>query len=211
MQPAHAAPFTIVATPALVIRAIVNRRALHKKRRNRHRLRPTDSVAMAGRTLTRGEVAKMLGVSRTRVRQLEGHSLHPKRNKKSGVYQFDRAQVLRLVASRTGRTTAAKPPVPGHLVAHVFRLFRADTPLVEIVMATELDLATIKWLYDEYTTPLGAPTQADGEAKAREAAAGEARARREAAVAEARARREADQQEAVQQEWERERRKRRAQ
>lgn len=46
----------------------------------------------------------MLGVSRTRVRQLEGHSLHPKRNE-SGVYQFDRAEVLRLVASRTGPTS----------------------------------------------------------------------------------------------------------
>ena len=119
------------------------------------------------------------------------------------MYQFDRAQVLRLVAARTGRTAAAKPPVPGHLVAHVFRLFRADTPLVDIVMATELDLEIIKWLYDEYTTPLGAQTQADGEAKAREAAAGEAKARREAAVGEAKARREAHQQEALLQEWER--------
>jgi len=42
-------------------------------------------------------------------------------------------------------------------------------------MATELDLEIIKWLYDEYTTPLGAQTQADGEAKAREAAADYAR------------------------------------
>lgn len=42
-------------------------------------------------------------------------------------------------------------------------------------MATELDLEIIKWLYDEYTTPLGAQTQADGEAKAREAAADSAR------------------------------------
>lgn len=131
----------------------------------------------------------MLGVSRTRVRQLEGHSLHPKQNE-SGVYQFDRAEVLRLVASRTGPTTAEKPPVSGHLVAHVFRLFRAETPLVEIVIETELDLETIKQLFDEYTTPLGARTRAAGEAEAR---------------------REINEQEALQREWERERRSRRSQ
>ena len=131
----------------------------------------------------------MLGVSRTRVRQLEGHSLHPKKNKKSGVYQFDRAQVLRLVAARTGRTAAAKPPVPGHLVAHVFRLFRAGTPLVDIVIETELDLDAIKLLFDEYTTPLGARARAASETEAR---------------------REAEEQEAMQREWERERQLRRS-
>ena len=131
----------------------------------------------------------MLGVSRTRVRQLEGHSLHPKQNE-SGVYQFDRAEVLRLVASRTGPTPAAKPSIPGHLVAHVFRLFRAETQLVEIVIETELDLETIKQLFDEYTTPLGARARAVGEAEAR---------------------REVDEQEALQREWERERRLRRSQ
>ena len=77
----------------------------------------------------------MLGVSRTRVRQLEGHSLHPKQDE-SGVNQFDRAEVLRLVASRTGPTSAPKQTIPGHLVAHVFRLFRAGTPLVDIVIET---------------------------------------------------------------------------
>ncbi|CAN5866302.1 hypothetical protein BH11MYX4_BH11MYX4_58420 [soil metagenome] len=129
----------------------------------------------------------MLGVSRTRVRQLEGHSLHPKQNE-SGVYQFDRAEVLRLVASRTVQPPSAKPTMPGHLVAHVFRLFRAGTPLVDIVIDTELDLESIKQLFDEYTTPLGARAQAASEAEAR---------------------RESDEQEAMQREWERERRLRR--
>jgi len=131
----------------------------------------------------------MLGVSRTRVRQLEGQALHPRQNE-SGVYQFDRTEVLRLVASRTGTTSPKQPSIPGHLVAHVFRLFRAGTPLVEIVIETELDLEIIKQLFDEYTTPLGAPSRAASEAKAR---------------------REDDEQEALQREWERERRSRRAQ
>ena len=138
--------------------------------------------------LTRGEVAKMLGVSRTRVRQLEGHSLHPKQDE-SGVNQFDRAEVLRLVASRTGPTSAPKQTIPGHLVAHVFRLFRAGTPLVDIVIETELDLDAIKLLFDEYTTPLGARARAASETEAR---------------------REAEEQEAMQREWERERQLRRS-
>ena len=129
----------------------------------------------------------MLGVSRTRVRQLEGQALHPKKNE-SGVYQFDRTEVLRLVASRTG-PTSPKPSIPGHLVAHVFRLFRAGTPLVEIVIETELDLDVIESLYERYKTPLGAMPRA---------------------VSDAAARRLEEEQEAMQREWERERRSRRS-
>lgn len=131
----------------------------------------------------------MLGVSRTRVRQLEGQALHPRQNE-SGVYQFDRTEVLRLVASRTGTTSPKQPSIPGHLVAHVFRLFRAGTPLVEIVIETELDLDVIESLYERYKTPLGAMPRA---------------------VSDAAARRLEQEQEAMQREWERERRSRRSQ
>lgn len=146
------------------------------------------------RKITRGEVAKMLGVSRTRVRQLEGRDLHPTQDE-SGVHQFSRAEVLRLLALRhlASRTMppmqAPRQLIPGHLVAHVFRLFRAGTSFVDIVIETELDLDAIELLYEKYTMPLGA---------------------RPRAVREADARREADEREAMQREWERERRARRS-
>ncbi|CAN5799958.1 hypothetical protein BH11MYX4_BH11MYX4_23090 [soil metagenome] len=129
------------------------------------------------------------------IRQLEGDSLHPTQNE-SGVYEFSRAEVLRVIALRllAKRTQQAHEaptrPVPGYLVAHVFRLFRAGTSFVDIVIETELDLDAVELLYQRYTTPI------------------DARAR---AASEATARREDDEQEAMQREWERERRERRSQ
>lgn len=126
----------------------------------------------------------MLGISRTRVRQLEGESLHPKKNN-SGINQFDSAEVQRLAARRA----TPKPTIPGSVVAHVFRLFRDGVSIADVVIETELDLDTVEALYERYKTPLGAPPRA---------------------VTEARQRREEEELEAMQREWETQRRMRRS-
>jgi hypothetical protein len=107
-------------------------------------------------TLTRANVAELLGVSTSTVRRLEGSTLHPVQSR-SGVWWFDAEQVERLRASETHRTRAygGRGKDPGRTAARVFEMFDAGCNLRQVVVRTKLEPHAVRELFREYNTPLG--------------------------------------------------------
>ena len=97
--------------------------------------------------LTRAEVTRLLGISRTRVRQLEERLLHPTQDE-NGVHQFDRVEIERFLATREQK----RKEVSSHLVA----MLRANMPVLEIIVATGLSEDEVLRLYKQLRTPIDA-------------------------------------------------------
>jgi hypothetical protein len=101
--------------------------------------------------LTRSEAAKVLGVHVSRIRQLERKVL-PCITDERGRHLFERADVDDL-ARRRGRAPSS---VDGELIARVFEMFRERFSLAEIVIETKLAPETVRQLFVQFSTPLGA-------------------------------------------------------
>jgi DNA-binding transcriptional MerR regulator len=105
----------------------------------------------------RGYVAALLGVSVSAVRRWQ------KRKELNGIkdcdgnFRFDRQEVLDFAAKR-GRVSVTS----GDIAAEIFDLFRQRKRLGEIVIATKQTPATVRALYAEWTTPLGAKPLDEG-------------------------------------------------
>jgi DNA-binding transcriptional MerR regulator len=98
--------------------------------------------------LTRIEAAKVLGVSKTRVRQFEAAGvLCPLRDHR-GRWRFNPEEILDL-ATRRGAAGAS-----GRGVECLVAMFRARRSVLEIRAATGLSTEKIMRLYAEYRTPV---------------------------------------------------------
>lgn len=108
--------------------------------------RPVESTAaeVTG-IVSRGEAARMMGVSLTSLRRLEGNALHPKieQTPKGLRHVFDAEEVL--TVSRKRRVHAS-PRADGATSAEVFRMLDAQTHPVEIVKELELEPAIVESL-----------------------------------------------------------------
>jgi hypothetical protein len=106
--------------------------------------------AGAGR-LTRGAVARMLGVSVATVRRHEGATLHPVQGA-DGVWYFDPADVeaARGLLSPRKRPVDATPEDVGGLAAQVFPLFARGDSFADVVIATRLAPSTVRTLHGEW-------------------------------------------------------------
>jgi hypothetical protein len=127
-------------------------------------------VAQAG-WLTRGQVARRLGLSVASVRRFEGSRLHP-RCDEHGVWLFDPEEVRGLAAERArrdGGDSKAARLHEGDLAARVFELFEAGRSLSAIVRELHEEPAKIRRLHREWRAGFGDP-DGDGDDSEIEAA-----------------------------------------
>jgi transcriptional regulator with XRE-family HTH domain len=114
-------------------------------------------------TLTRADVARRLGISRSSVRRLEGGELHPELGA-DGIWRFDPAELRSSVTATRSVRPSARPAVQvtsgttaaerGRLAARVFRLFERQWTLPQIVLATKQPPDVVRALYHEWLTSL---------------------------------------------------------
>lgn len=103
------------------------------------------------RRLTRGAVARTLGISVATVRRHEGSTLHPTQGA-DGVWYFDPADVEAardLLAPRKRPAEAAADDL-GNLAARVFPLFARGDSFADVVIATKLAPSTVRALHEEW-------------------------------------------------------------
>jgi hypothetical protein len=116
-------------------------------------------------TLSRKDVAALLGISTSTVRRLEFDGLTPVQDG-NGVWRFNRDEVLaiapRFAQRRPGHGGTAALGVPsrllharkGRLAASVFRMFARHITLPQIVVATKQPPEVIRDLYREWSLGL---------------------------------------------------------
>jgi hypothetical protein len=107
--------------------------------------------AAAGR-ITRGEVARALGVAVASVRRLERVRLHPARDA-DGVWRFDPGEVSALVAERKQLSrpgVAVAGPTEGELAALVFGLLDEGKTFSAIVRELRLPPERIRQLHRQW-------------------------------------------------------------
>ena len=107
--------------------------------------------------ITRGEVARALGVAVASVRRLEGVRLHPARGE-DGVWRFDPAEVSALAAERKQLTrpgVAASGSTDGEIAALVFRLFEEGKTFSAIVREVRLPPDRIRQLNRQWRAGFG--------------------------------------------------------
>lgn len=114
-----------------------------------------------GRMLPK-EVGALLGVSRRRIDQfIASGALHTERDDRN-VRTFDRLEVEALVRKRMHRRNAKRGgglQLSGEIVGMVFRHFeRPNCTLAEVVLETKLPPDIVRYLYAEWSTPLGQPS-----------------------------------------------------
>ncbi len=108
-------------------------------------------------TITRNEVASMLGVSVATVRRMEGKMLHPRLVDGAWRFEADEVKSLSRMQNPVGRRALSE----GEIAAEVFRRFDQGQSLRQIVRECSLAPKTVQALYREWNTPLG--VQADGD------------------------------------------------
>jgi hypothetical protein len=106
---------------------------------------------------TRRDAAKILGISRRRVEQLQAsgklvvYFIGP-----TGTIYYKRSDVVALCAGRP-KADLSRLPAMGSIAAEIFTLFRETCDLSEIVIRTRQPPQLIRHLYEEFRRPLGAP------------------------------------------------------
>ena len=113
--------------------------------------------AAAAALLTRGQVARRLGVAVASVRRLEGTKLHPQRD--GAVWLFEPAEVDRVATERAVTPKAARPASggkdDGDLAAEVFGLLDLRRSFSAIVRHTRQPPAVIRKLYLDWRSGFG--------------------------------------------------------
>ncbi len=118
---------------------------------------PSMATSHHGELLTRTSVARLLGISERRVRQLRDQGkLHPTTNRE-GVHFYERSEIMKLAAARANSSDPRlrKKGVPVILAARVFEMFDNGATLSQIVQDTQQTPDVVRALYVEYSTPLG--------------------------------------------------------
>jgi hypothetical protein len=115
--------------------------------------------------LTRMQVARLVGCSKTQVRNYERRGILRPSVDGKGVHWFLKAEVAALARKKESRADARaaradKRDRLGELAARVFFLFREGVELPEIVIETKRSPELIRRLYDEYRRPLATPPTA---------------------------------------------------
>ena len=110
--------------------------------------------------LSRAQTAKLLGVSKTRVRQFEARGdLHPQKAA-HGTWRYDPGEVLRLAERRVDEG------MPSSSELHqLFEMFRQRRTVLEIRVATGLSTETLMRLYAEYRTPIDRQYEREADAQ----------------------------------------------
>lgn len=104
------------------------------------------------RLMTRGDVARYLGVHVSTVRRLEGIELHPQRL--GNAYVFESAEVEALGRKRGMRAPGVGMLKEGELAARAFEAFDANVPFREIVKQLKIAPEKVKAWYLEWRTPI---------------------------------------------------------
>ena len=106
-------------------------------------------VAKKKKPLTRAGVAKVLGISISRVRALEQAGQLKPEVTPDGVRIFKPKEILAFAKRR-----APRRQVDGEIAAKVFRMFKDGYPFADIVIETMQSPETVRKLHVEYRKPL---------------------------------------------------------
>jgi hypothetical protein len=98
----------------------------------------------------RAQTARALGVSISRVRQLEREGKLLAHVDEQGVHTFEPRAIGALAKRRTSRRQ-----VDGEIAARVFRMIADGFPLRDIVIETAQSPETVRKLHAEYSRPFG--------------------------------------------------------
>ena len=111
---------------------------------------------VATTTLTRNDVASILGISVAKVRRMEGKELHPRFV--DGKWLFALNEVTNI--QRSPSPTTARPPSDGELAAEMFRRFDQGQSLRQIIRDCRQSPKVVQALYRDWATPLGGTPEA---------------------------------------------------
>jgi len=114
---------------------------------------------VATTTLTRNDVAGILGISVAKVRRMEGKELHPRFV--GGKWLFALDEVKKIQGSPS--PTTGRPSSDGELAAEMFRRFEQGQSLRQIVRECRQSPKIVQALYRDWSTPLGGTPEADAE------------------------------------------------
>jgi hypothetical protein len=119
-----------------------------------------DTAGSADGCLTRAQTAKLLGISKTRVRQLEERGDLRSIKDEQGRCRYDPVEVLALVERREDDGIPSSSELD-----RLFDMFRERRTVLEIRLATGLSTETIMQLYAEYRTPVDHHYERESEAR----------------------------------------------
>lgn len=120
--------------------------------------------ALIGQWPSRGDVARLLNITKSTVRGLEGRAITPVRDA-SGTVRFDPKEVRALIQRRGVAAPDPHGHVPGAICSRIFQLFQERKSIDEIVVLTQQTPQTVRALYVEFQTPLGQESRAAREAR----------------------------------------------
>jgi hypothetical protein len=110
-------------------------------------------------TITRNEVASMLGVSVATVRRMEGKSLHPRMV--DGAWRFEVDEVKNI--QRAPNSVVKRSPSEGEVAAEIFRRFDEGQSLRQIVRECRQPPSVVRILHQEWAAPLGKTSNPESE------------------------------------------------
>jgi len=105
------------------------------------------AAAPAGRLLGRAETARLLGVSKSTLRRMEGEQLEPVVGPKN-VRLFQEEQVQALVITRRSSTTGAR--ATGDIAADAFDMFDKDVHPVDVVKRLRIAPDLVEMLHQQW-------------------------------------------------------------
>jgi hypothetical protein len=111
---------------------------------------------VATTTLTRNDVASILGISVAKVRRMEGKELHPRFVGGRWLFALDEVTKLQHSPSPTTR----RPLSDGELAAELFRRFDQGQSLRQIIRECRQSPKIVQALYRDWATPLGGTPEA---------------------------------------------------
>jgi hypothetical protein len=107
------------------------------------------AVPVAGKLLRRTEAARMLGVSKSTLRRMEGTSLTPVVGPKN-VHLFQEEEVRSVVVTRRARFDSSSQPANGDIAADAFALFDAGVHVVDAVKQLRVAPDILEKLYETW-------------------------------------------------------------
>lgn len=107
------------------------------------------ATAAAGNLLKRSQAARMLGVSTTTLRRMEGTVLSPEVGP-DGVHRFRESHIRELVMHR--ETAPAPERYDGVMAAHVFELLDQGVHPVDIVKRLALDPRSVQAIHEQWAS-----------------------------------------------------------
>jgi hypothetical protein len=116
--------------------------------RDRDDIPGADAQVLPGKLVGRSQAARLLGVSKSTVRRMEGQTLTPVVGPKNA-HLFHEEQVQSLIVTRRSET-GCQPRATGDIAADVFELFDENLHPVEVIKRLRIEPGLVETLHQHW-------------------------------------------------------------